>query len=227
MRYTCKSHINIVEMVLVGRLKELALENRPILGYKCKWHYLELDMKTQQPSQELLVSWANLWWQRLMILFLFLNILHHKRYQEQDAENILHCLILPLYPGRVGACIKSTFHSLLCVCALSGSCLAVSHGEFLFHLLPCRMYRRSMVPFPNRKCFIAFFVYSFPAHPTPIASFGTLLQLLLCFIISHQVESSRLLKVTSEQHYFCMHFGLNIVCEISWTMFWLTLQLFK
>lgn len=104
-----------------GRLKELALENRPFLCYKCKWHYLEPDIKTQQPSQQLPVSWENLWWQRLMIFFLFLNCLHHKRYQEQDAENILYCLILPLYPGRVGACIKSTFHKLICVCALSGS----------------------------------------------------------------------------------------------------------
>lgn len=127
MRDTFNSHINVVEMVLVGRLKEFALENRPFLCYKCKWHYLELDIKTQQPSQQLLMSWANLWWQKLMILLLFLNSLHHKRYQEQDAENILYCLILPLHHGRVGACIKSTCHRLIYMCTLSGSWALLSY----------------------------------------------------------------------------------------------------
>lgn len=154
--------------------KHRALENRPTLCYKCKWNYLELDIKTQKPSQQLPVSWANLWWQRLMILLLFLNFLHHNRYQEQDAENILHCLILPLWPGRAGACLKSMFHRLICLCALSGSWVFLPYmvsSSFTCCLVEGTDGAWFHSQTENKlKCFMPFFVCSSP--PPPSAPFG-------------------------------------------------------
>lgn len=155
----------------------------------CKWksHYLELDIKYN-------VLLRNSWWAEQTSgkdwwFSLFLNSLYHKRYQEQDAENILHCLIFPLYPGRVGACIKSTFHRLICLCAFNGSWVLLSY--MVSSSVTCCLVESTegeWFHFQTENALCLFlFVFSPPPPQKKIASFGGLLQLLLCFIISLQV----------------------------------------
>lgn len=183
--------------------------------YKCKWHHLELKIKTKQHSQQLLVSWANLSWQSPMIPFL--NSLHHKRYQEQDAENILYCFILPLNPGREGACIKSTFHRLICSCALSGSWVLQSYmasSSFTCHLVEGTDGTRFHFQTENALCLFLFI----PSPPH-------------CFLWGSPTAAALLHNLTSSMQTPEGHLRAALLLyplwpqhslKFLWTVFWLT-----